>query len=75
MGYLYEVLFAGVETVVLQWIIRGFAVMICGLVCFLLYRFYGKVRMMQENQFGQRFYAAAEDSFRTGNRNHTGGAA
>ena len=44
MGYLYEVLFAGVETVVLQWIIRGFAVMICGLVCFLLYRFYGKVR-------------------------------
>ena len=69
MGYLYEVLFGGVETVVLQWIIRGFAVMICGLVCFLLYRFYGKVRIMQEKQFGQRFYAAAEDSFRTGNRN------
>lgn len=69
MGYLYEVLFAGVETVTLQWIIRGFAVVICGLVCFLLYRFYGKVRMMQENQLGQRFYEAAEDSFRTGNRN------
>lgn len=69
MGYLYEVLFSGVETVTLQWIIRGFAVVICGLVCYLLYGFYGKARIVQENQLGQRFYEAAEDSFRTGNRN------
>lgn len=69
MGYLYEVLFSGVETVTLQWIIRGFAVVICGLVCYLLYGFYGKARIVQENQLGQRFYEAVEDSFRTGNRN------
>ena len=68
MEKVYEVLFSNLEIVHLQWITLGVAVLICGLTGYLLYRIYGKFRILQEENYGQRVYEAAEDSFRQGNR-------
>ncbi|MBR2038698.1 MAG: type II secretion system F family protein [Lachnospiraceae bacterium] len=68
MEKLYEVLFANMETAHLQWITWSIAVFICGLTGYLMYRIYGKFKLLQETNYGQRLYEAAEDSFRHGNR-------
>lgn len=52
----------------LQWITRGIAVLICGLTGYLMYCVYRKFKLLQENNYGQHIYEAAEDSFRQGNR-------
>jgi len=64
----YEVLFANLETAHLQWITWSTAVLICVLTGYLMYRIYGKFKLLQEVNYGQRLYEAAEDSFRHGNR-------
>jgi len=68
MEKVYEVLFANMEIAHLQWITWGIAVLICGLTGYLMYRIYGKFKLLQETNYGQRLYEAAEDSFRHGNR-------
>ena len=68
MEYLYEVMFADVDAASLQWMLWGVAAVICGLLGFLMYRIYGKFRLLQDNNYGQRLYEVAEDSFREGNR-------
>lgn len=69
MEYLYDVLFAGVEIARIQWIPWGSAAVICGLIGCLMYRIYGRFKLLQETNYGQHLYEAAEDSFRQGNRN------
>lgn len=68
MEKLYELLFPNVKIADLQWIALCLAVVICGLFCFLMYRIYGKFKLLQEANYGQQLYQAAEDSFRQGNR-------
>ena len=68
MEKLYEVLFANLETAHVQWITWSITVLICGLTGYLMYRIYGKFKLLQEINYGQRLYEAAEDSFRHGNR-------
>lgn len=68
MEKLYELLFAHVEIAHLQWITLCLAVLICGLTGYLMYRIYGKFKILQETNYGQRLYEAAEDTFRQGNR-------
>ena len=68
MEKLYELLFSNVKIADLQWITLCLAVVICGLFCFLMYRIYGKFKLLQEANYGQQLYQAAEDSFRLGNR-------
>lgn len=68
MEYLYELLFANPEIARLQWITWGIAMLICGLTGYLMYRIYGKFRLLQETNYGQHLYEAAEDTFRQGNR-------
>ena len=68
MEKLYELLFLNVKIAHLQWITLCLAVLICGLFCFLMYRIYGKFKLLQEANYGQQLYRAAEDSFRLGNR-------
>ena len=68
MEYLYEVMFADVDAASLQWMLWGVAAVICGLLGFLMYRIYGKFKLLQDINYGQHLYEAAEDSFREGNR-------
>lgn len=68
MEKLYEVLFANLETAHLQWITWSIALLVCGLTGYLVYRIYGKFKLLQEINYGQRIYEAAEGSFRHGNR-------
>ena len=68
MEYVYDVLFAHMEHHHLQWITWSITVLICGLTGYLMYRIYGKFKLLQEINYGQRLYEAAEDSFRHGNR-------
>ena len=48
--------------------VYGITALICGLTGYLMYRIYGKFKLLQEANYGQRLYEAAEDSFRHGNR-------
>ena len=68
MDYLFEVMFTDVDTGSLQWMFWGVAAVICGLLGFLMYRIYGKFKLLQDINYGQHLYEAAEDSFREGNR-------
>ena len=68
MEYVYDKLFSNLEYTFLQWITWGIVVLICGLTGYLMYRIYGKFKLLQETHYGQRLYEAAEDSFRHGNR-------
>lgn len=68
MEYIYDVLFANMETVHLQWITWCITVLICGLTGYLMYRIYGKFKLLQEINYGQRIYEVAEGTFRHGNR-------
>lgn len=52
----------------IHWMLCGSSVVICGLIGFLLYRIYGRFRILQQENYGQRLYEAAEDTFREGNR-------
>lgn len=68
MKNLFDVLFTNPEIARLQWITWGIAVLICGLTGYLMYRIYGKFKLLQETNYGQHLYEAAEDTFRQGNR-------
>lgn len=67
MDRLFEVIFAA-DMVHLQWITRGTALLVCGLIGYLMYCIYKRFKLLQENNYGQYIYEAAEDSFRHGNR-------
>ena len=68
MEYIYDKLFSNLEYTHLQWITWCITALICGLTGYLMYRVYGKFKLLQEANYGQRLYEAAEDSFRHGNR-------
>lgn len=65
MEHLYDI---GADFALIRWIIWSFAVVICGLSGYLMYRLYGKFKKLQEINYGQQLYSAAEDSFRERNR-------
>lgn len=67
MKYLYNV-FSGVDLAGIQWITWGIAAVICGLLGYLLHYIYGQFKLLQEADYGQQLYKAAEDSFRKRNR-------
>lgn len=67
MEKLFEEIFA-VEAAHLQWITRGVALLVCGLIGYLMYCTYKRFKLLQESNYGQYIYEAAEDSFRQGNR-------
>lgn len=67
MEKLFVEIFA-VEAAHLQWITRGVALLVCGLIGYLMYCTYKRFKLLQESNYGQYIYEAAEDSFRQGNR-------
>ena len=67
MEKLFEEIFA-VEAAHLQWITRGVALLVCGLIGYLMYCTYKRFKLLQESNYGQYIYEVAEDSFRQGNR-------
>ena len=68
MKNIYDALFAGIDVSSLRWILCCVAALICGFTGLLLYRIYGKFKLLREENYGQRVYEAAEDSFRHRNR-------